>query len=79
MNMGPQFQQHGRLDHLQVSPQVANAVAAIAEPTAARPLLERHLHRFAFRRLSETFTEPVQHATKDVSDVSLNVNALGGV
>ena len=46
-----QFQQHRRLDHLHVSPQVADAVAAIAEPPAARPLLQRHLHRFALRRL----------------------------
>jgi hypothetical protein len=71
-----QFQQRRGLDHLHVSPQVADAVAAIAKPPAARPLLERHLHRFAFRRFGETFTEPVHHAAENVSNVRLNINAL---
>ncbi len=70
-----QFQQHRRLDHLHVSPQVADAVAAIAEPPAARPLLQRHLHRFALR-VGEAFAEAVQHTAKDVSDVGLDVDAL---
>ena len=70
-----QFQQHRRLDHLHVSPQVADAVAAIAEPAAARPLLQRHLHRFALR-VGEAFAQPVQHAAEDVSDVRLDVDAL---
>src|SRR5205823_14874259 len=44
-----QFQQHGRLDHLDVSPKVADAIASIAEPPAARPWLHRHFQRFTLR------------------------------
>lgn len=77
---GPaQFQQQRRLDHLHVSPEMADAVAAVAEPATARPLLQCHLHGFALR-VGAAFAEPVQqHAAEDVADVGLDVNALSGV
>src|SRR5690349_9148592 len=56
-----QFKQDGRLDNLHVPPKMADAVAAIAEPAAPRPLLHSHLQRFALR-LREAFAKPVQKA-----------------
>ena len=70
-----QFQQHGRLDHLHVPPKVADAIASITEPPAAWPLLHCHLHRFTLR-VGKAFTQPVQHAAKDIANVRLDVDAL---
>jgi hypothetical protein len=38
-----QLEQHGRLDHLHMTPEVSDARAAVAEPPSARPRLQDHL------------------------------------
>ena len=73
-----QLQQHRRLDHLHVSPQMADPVAAVAEPSPARPLLHHHLHRFALR-VGAALAQPVQHAPVHVPNIGLDVDALGNV
>src|SRR5207245_2736686 len=70
-----QLQENRRLDYLQVSPEVADAVPAVAEPTSARPLLQNHLQRFAFRS-AEALAKPVEHAAEDVADCCLDLDVL---
>src|SRR5205085_8154341 len=41
------FQQHWGLDYLHMPPEMADAVPAVTEPAAARPLLQNHMHGFA--------------------------------
>jgi hypothetical protein len=58
-----------------MSPEVADTIAAITEPSATRPLLHNHLQRFPLW-VGEAFTELMQEASKDGSRLGFDVNAL---
>src|SRR5690242_15493116 len=60
-----QFQQYGRLDDLHVAPEMADAVAPVTKPAAARPLLQNHVHGFA-GWIGAALAETVQDRLKDV-------------
>src|SRR5277367_1829736 len=73
-----QLQKCGRLDHLDVTPQMANSIATIPEPASASPRLEDHLHRIA-GRAGAAFSKAVQNAFVDVSDCGFYLYMLFSV
>src|SRR6266851_1175960 len=70
-----QLQQNGRLDHLHMAPEVPDAIATIAEPSSAWPLLQNHLHRLSVR-VGTAFAKSVQYTLKDIAYISLHLDVL---
>ena len=44
-----QLDEHRGFDHLHMPPQMLDALATVAKPSSARPLLKRHIHAHAVR------------------------------
>src|SRR6202049_4334126 len=70
-----ELQQNRRLDHLHMAPKVADAIATIAEPSSAWPLLQDHLHRFSVW-VGTAFPKSVQYTLKDIANVGLHLDVL---
>ncbi len=73
-----QLQQNRRLDHLHMAPEVPDAIATIAEPSSAWPLLQNHLHRLSVR-VGNAFAKPVQYTLKDIANISLHLDVLSAL
>src|SRR5690242_5266561 len=73
-----ELQQNWRLDHLHMTPEMADAIAAIAEPSSTWPLLQDHLHRISVR-VGTAFAKAVQYALKDVANVGFYLDVLFNV
>src|SRR5260370_6307271 len=73
-----ELQQNRRLDHLHMAPEMADAIAAIAEPSSTWPLLQDHLHRLSVR-VGTAFAKAVQYTLKDVANIGLHLDMLFNV
>jgi hypothetical protein len=58
-----------------MAPKVPDAIAAVAEPSAAWPLFQSHLHRLSVR-VGAAFAKPIQDALKNVANIGLHFDVL---
>jgi hypothetical protein len=73
-----ELQQNWGLDHLHMAPEMADAIAPIAEPSSTWPLLQDHLHRISVG-VGTAFAKAVEYTLKDIANVGLHLDVLFNV